>query len=186
MRRFLTIAAFLVLPLAEVYVAAVLIRSFGWGPVLIAAALVFGFGIAMVRRAGGHWAAAVRRAQSDPTYFENQFARDFSDATLLMGGGVLMIIPGFITAGLGLLLVIPWTRRLLARPLAPSLDKFTTTRGYERITIIEGETVQRDGADTSGSGTSGTSGSNSSQPRIITGEIVSRDFGPDSNPPPHP
>ena len=184
MRRFLTIAALLLLPLAEVYVAAVLIGSFGWAPVLIAAALVFGFGIAMVRRAGGHWSAAVRRAQADPTYFENQFARDFSDATLLMAGGVLMIIPGFITAVLGFLLVLPWTRRLLARPLVPSLDKFTTTRGYERITIIEGETVQRDAGtgQTSGNGAPGQTG----QPRIITGEIVSRDSGPNADPPPHP
>lgn len=180
MRRFLTIAALLLLPLAEVYVAALLARSFGWGPVLIAAALVFGFGLAMVRRAGGHWATAVRSAQSDPTYFENRFAQDFSDATLLMAGGVLLIIPGFITAGLGLLLVIPWTRRMLAKPFAPSLDRFTTTRGYERITIIEGETVQRDSGEAPESGPGG-----SGQPRIITGEIVARDAGPDSNPPPH-
>ena len=185
MRRFLTIAALLLLPLAEVYVAAVLIRSFGWATVLIAAALVFGFGVAMVRRAGGHWATAVRRAQGDTTYFENQFTRDFSDATLLMGGGILMIIPGFITASLGLLLVIPWTRRLLARPLAPSLDKFTTTRGYERITIIEGETVQRYDGETDGPGTRGPGTSGPGQPKIITGEIVSRDSGPDSDSPPH-
>ena len=184
MRRFLTITALLLLPLAEVYVAAVLVRSFGGGTVLIVAALVFGFGIAMVRRAGGHWADAVRRAQGDPTYFENQFTRDFSSATLLMAGGVLMIIPGFITAILGLLLVIPWTRQLIARPLAPSLDKFTTKRGYERITIIEGETVTRYEEGTTGPGSAGNSGPPAG-PKIITGEIVSGDSGPESETPPH-
>lgn len=182
MRRFALLAAVVAVPLAEIWLAAVLISNFGWGPVIIAAALVFGFGLAMVRRAGSQWADAVRKAQTDQRYLESGFADDFSSATLLMGGGVLMIIPGFITALLGALLVIPWTRKLVAKPLAPTVTRYTKTRGYERITIIEGETVDRDqsGDHTTPSGGSGAA-TGDGRPRVIEGEIMP---GPQSDPDP--
>lgn len=194
MRRIALLAALVAVPLAEIWLAAVLIRNFGWGPVVIAAALVFGFGIAMVRRAGSQWAAAVRRAQTDQQYLQTGFGDDFSSATLLMGGGVLMIIPGFITAVLGALLVIPWTRRLVAKPFAPSVAKYTNSKGYERITIIEGETVKRDqSGDSTAGNQSHSPGADRGEgrPRVIEGEIMPApnsdsgpDLGPDSSRPP--
>jgi UPF0716 protein FxsA len=45
------------------------------------------------------------------------------EGLLLLGGAMALIIPGYITDGLGLLLLIPWTRRLFVKALTSWIGK---------------------------------------------------------------
>ena len=45
-------------------------------------------------------------------------ARQMGDAMLIGLGGLLLLLPGYFSDALGLLLLIPWTRELLYRLLA--------------------------------------------------------------------
>ncbi|MFB4320320.1 FxsA family protein [Actinomadura sp. 21ATH] len=44
--------------------------------------------------------------------------RELSDAALVLAGGLLLLAPGFLTDIAGLVLMLPFTRPLLRRPLA--------------------------------------------------------------------
>jgi UPF0716 protein FxsA len=44
--------------------------------------------------------------------------RELADAALIMAGGVLVLIPGFVTDVIGLLFVLPFTRPLVRRALS--------------------------------------------------------------------
>ncbi|MEO5354710.1 MAG: FxsA family protein [Magnetococcus sp. XQGC-1] len=72
--------------------------------------------------------------------------QDFAEGALLLIAGFLFIFPGFISDVLGLLLLLPPVRRLVASLLSASLQrKFAhlhadlSSRGY---TIIDGESAQ--------------------------------------------
>jgi UPF0716 protein FxsA len=45
------------------------------------------------------------------------------EGLLMLGGATALIVPGYITDALGLLLLIPWTRRLFVKALKNSLGK---------------------------------------------------------------
>lgn len=174
MRRLLILAGIVAVPLLELWVAIWAVGQFGWSAVLVVAAVVFGFGIAMMRRALVGWADAANRATQDEVYRNERFSVDFASSTLLFIGAILMIIPGFITGIAGLILILPPLRSWLAHSFGSRLTQFTADRGYQRVVIIEGETVVRDSGGTSAPGQNGPA---SSGARIITGEIV----GPDED-----
>jgi len=163
----------LVVPILEIWVAALAIRQFGWAAVIVVAALVFGFGIAMIRRALAAWASQAQRASQDAVYRSEHFTGEFASSALLLFGGILMAIPGFITATIGFFLVFPPTRALSTKAFSSQLGEFATERGFQRVTVIEGETVSRSSSDPST-----TSGDGSQRGTVIIGEIVS---GPDAD-----
>lgn len=162
-RRFLILTGIIAVPLLELWVFIWAVGQFGWAAVLVVAAVAFGFGIAMVRRALAGWADAANRATQDEVYRNEKFSVDFASSTLLFMGAVLLIVPGFITAVAGLILVLPPVRAWLARSFGARLTQFTTDRGYQRVVIIEGETVQRHDEPSRGAPQSGP---------VIMGEIV--------------
>lgn len=166
MRRFAVLAGLIAVPLLELWVLVWAVGQFGWAAVIVAAAVVFGFGIAMLRRALAGWADAANKATQDEMYRNDRFSVDFASSTLLFLGAILMIIPGFLTAIAGFVLVLPPLRAWIARSFGARLTQFTTDRGYQRVVIIEGETVQRSGGDAPEKDSGGT---------IIMGEIVSPD-----------
>ena len=100
---------------------------------------------------------------------------ELADAALVLVGGVLLMLPGFITDVIGLLFLLPFTRpfarKLLAFVVARRLRRMgvvaTSYRGQDG-TVIQGETVpdQPRSADP-------TSG-----PIIISGEITSEPEDP--------
>jgi UPF0716 protein FxsA len=163
-RRVLTVAAVLAVPLAELWVFIWAVQRFGWAAVLVVAALVFGLGIAMIRMALVGWGDAANRASQDRVYRQDRFNIDFASATLLFVGGVLMVIPGFLTAIAGLILVLPPVRSWLSGSFGARLTKFTADRGYQRVVIIEGETVPQPAEPPEASDASDTT--------IIIGEIL--------------
>ncbi|MFM2438477.1 MAG: hypothetical protein RLZ55_1296 [Actinomycetota bacterium] len=213
MRRILTLLAVVAVPIAEIWLFAFLGKTYGWGPVIVLAAVQFGFGLAMVPRAMRAWGAAIERAGTDPGWANTGFGPAMGNAGLLFAGALMMIVPGFITGFLGLLLVIPPVRHLVQRIGRGRIDQAAAARGYGRVTVIEGETVSRtptsdtasDVGPASGAAPGGGSGApgrpmgapsgwvpeqtrwqpeepeaapTPGEPKVITGEVVSRDDDP--------
>ncbi len=175
MRPLLILLGILALPIAEIWLVVFLVGEFGWGPVLVAGAVFFGLGLAMVGRASRAWAIAIQRAQTDPGFVNTGFGAAVGSSALLLIGGTLLIIPGFITGLIGLFFVFPPTRGLVRRVIGTRVDAAATARGQQRITIIEGETVVRTEQPPSGPS---TPGSGSGGPVVISGEIVGPEKGP--------
>jgi len=186
MKALAILVAIIAVPIAEIWIAVALAKSFGWATVLIAMAVFFGFGIAMVQRATRAWRRTIERAQADPGYVGTGFNAAMGDAAVLFTGAILMLIPGFLTGVVGLLLVIPPIRKLVIRGFHGRIEKAASARGYRKVTIIEGETVVREtyvypdtfGASGESPGASGDAGpqppSQPGPPKVIMGEIVER------------
>ncbi len=115
------LVAFVVVPLAEIYVLIQVGQVIGaWWTILL---LVLDsiFGTWLIRREGARAWEALRTALATG----RMPARELTDAALILVGGTLMLSPGFVTDGLGVLLILPFTRpvarRLLARIAARRL-----------------------------------------------------------------
>lgn len=105
----LTVLALMALPFLEVWLMIVVGGSIGVPWTLAALVSLMLLGVSVLRRAG---TKAFRDA--DEAMRTGQQARGgMLDPLMLMAGGVLLVIPGFLTATLGLLLVLPFTRPLL-------------------------------------------------------------------------
>ncbi len=115
------LVAFVVVPLAEIYVLIQVGQVIGaWWTILL---LVLDsiFGTWLIRREGARAWEALRTALATG----RMPARELADGALLLIGGTLMLSPGFVTDGFGVLLILPFTRpvarRLLARIAARRL-----------------------------------------------------------------
>lgn len=96
--------------------------GFGWA--LIALAATFFIGVAL---AGVQMRTLARRAvdQRDPA------GKAAGGLALTATGAVLVAVPGFVTAVLGLLLIIPPTRELLRRLMARQLRRWMENLGVK-------------------------------------------------------
>lgn len=139
----------LLLPIAEIY-AFVEIGGLlgGWLTVLwvIASALA---GVVLLK---WHGIATIRRVQASMMQGELP-ARAMFDGALLFFSAVLLIIPGFITDALGLLLLLPPVRWLLLHALMRRAIPFPQGHDprYRRSDTIEGE-FRREEEERGGSG----------------------------------
>ena len=107
------IVVFLVLPLLEVYVLVQVGQVIGALPTV---ALLIGdalLGTWLTKRAGRRAWAAFREALAQ----HRTPATEVADGALVVLGGALLIAPGFITDGVGVLCLLPPTRSLLRRLL---------------------------------------------------------------------
>jgi UPF0716 protein FxsA len=97
---------------------------------------------------------------------------ELADTALILVGGVLLVMPGFITDVFGLLFLLPFTRplarKVLAYAVARRMSRMGASTAYLRRdgSVIEGETVTDPQPPTD----TGRSGS-ASGPVIIAGEI---------------
>jgi UPF0716 protein FxsA len=111
----------LALPLMELatFVAVAASIGFAWALLLVLAGSFAG--VLVLRHAGGNHIARVRVALGDGGLTAVQAD---SDGFLILFGGILLLIPGFITDVLGLALLVGPLRRMLARfigrPSAPA------------------------------------------------------------------
>lgn len=96
----------LLVPVLEVVVIVVVSRAIGgwWTLGLLLAFTVAG--AALVRREGSRTWSALRAAVNSG----RMPGRELADAALVLIGGLLMLTPGFVTDGIGLFLVLPFTR----------------------------------------------------------------------------
>ncbi len=89
--------------------------------VLLALAAIGGF---LLRREGARAWASLREAQASP----EAAGRTISDAALVLVGGLLLMLPGFLTDVLGIICLVPVTRPLARRGVQAVLH--SATRRY--------------------------------------------------------
>ena len=110
------LAAFLLLicwPIAELYVAIKVAEAIGVLNTVLLLILTWPLGVWAMRSQG----RAVWRRLSAAVNAGQAPGREVASGALVLFGGLLLIIPGFITDVLGIFLLLPPTRALLARGL---------------------------------------------------------------------
>lgn len=111
MRFLLLLLAFVFVPLAELAVIGEVASVVSWGPTLVLLVVDSILGAWLVRREGSRAWQAFRDAVADG----RMPGDELTEGALLLFGGALLLTPGFITDVVGLALVLPLTRRPLAR-----------------------------------------------------------------------
>jgi UPF0716 protein FxsA len=104
-------------------------------------------GAALLRREGARTLGAfvdALRARRPPH-------RELLDGMLITAAGVLVIVPGFVSDVLGLLLLLPPIRALVRRRILRSASRHTPAR-YAPGDVVEGEIVDEPPAPRSASG----------------------------------
>ena len=144
------LAALILLPLVEIVVLVAVGRSIGllWTIGLLVGMAVLGAWLS--RRETGRTLRALRQAAESG----RMPADEATDAILVVVGGFLLILPGFLSDVVGLLLVLPFTRplarRLLHLLVARQAGKLGVATGVPvrgsssapaRDQVIEGEVV---------------------------------------------
>jgi UPF0716 protein FxsA len=124
-----TLAALLVLPVLEVVAAIEVGRWIGPLPTLALLLLISIAGAMLVRRQG----AAAWRSLNRSLRAGEPPSKELADATVLVLAGVLLILPGFLTDVLAVLLLFPLTRPVARRPLERALQRAAANR----VTLIQ-------------------------------------------------
>ncbi|HVQ86920.1 MAG TPA: FxsA family protein [Actinomycetes bacterium] len=104
---------FVVLPIAEIMLAVFVADQIGWDWTLLALLGLSMLGVLVIR---GTWRAAAEVANTDPTVAMASapaVGTKAADAAIRMFAGFCLLIPGFITAAVGLLLLLPPVRALV-------------------------------------------------------------------------
>lgn len=70
--------------------------------------------------------------------------RELTDGMLIALGGLLILVPGFVTDIVGLLLLLPPTRSLFRRAWLRRLERSVPMTSFrqQRIVVVDGEVVQ--------------------------------------------
>jgi len=127
----LILALILVVPIIEIYVDVLVGQAIGALNTIGLLVLLSLVGVWLTKHEGLSVISRIRRqvdAGRTPT-------NELIDGGLVLAGGLLLIVPGFVTDGLGLLLLFPPTR-VVARRVAKR-------RFHNRVTYLGG--FQRDG-----------------------------------------
>lgn len=131
-------AACVVIPVAEVWA---LISIGGWiglWPTLALLVVGAAVGAWLMKREGSRaWEALVQAMKGGqlPT-------GRLADAALVLVGGVLLMLPGFLTDILGLLFLLPATRPLVRRLIGFVVARRQHPRASGDATVIRGEVVE--------------------------------------------
>jgi UPF0716 protein FxsA len=154
--------AFLLLPIVEIWLLIEIGGEIGAGAT-IAWILLSAVGGGMLLRSQGDQATARIRAalaQTDPEGRPDSaaLAGELLDGLTVVVAGVCLILPGFLTDAVGILLFIPGLRRVIGRALWRGLQASPRMRVYaasgrgpfraQTTTVIEGE--YRDVTETRG------------------------------------
>lgn len=135
----------LFLIIAYIFIEIALFSAFGGAigtlPVLILVALGFFVGRYFITRSGHNARNWMREAQSGVVN------TDMSGQLAMMIGGLLVILPGFFTDIIGVLLIFPPTRQLLSKMIGFRMaSRNVTNPNYQKhnADIIEGEILETD------------------------------------------
>ncbi len=118
----------LALPLIEIALFIVVGQAIGVLPTLLGIVLTGVIGALVLRWQG---VAALREMQFRLQRGEVP-ARQMGTAMLIGLGGLLLLLPGYFTDVIGLVLLLPWTRELIYRLLARNLKVVDVTTTYRR------------------------------------------------------
>lgn len=162
------LAALLLLLVPVVEVALIVVVAHlvgGWTTLalLLAGAVL---GSWLVRREG----ARTLRSMSTAVGTGGLPAHELSDAALVLVGGVLILVPGFLTDLVGLVLVLPFTRPL-ARRLVVAL---AARRLLGVVTVVDGQVIgeRRDGPRGGHDGPQDGSRGPGEPPDVIEGRVL--------------
>lgn len=117
----------------------------GWTFAILLAEAVLG-GL-LVRHEGAKAWRSLRESRDHPEALGSRL----TDAALVLVGGVLVMLPGFLTDAVGLLCLLPGTRALMRRAVGaviaavtrPYRDQADLLRAkFDRDAVVEGETVE--------------------------------------------
>jgi UPF0716 protein FxsA len=128
-------AGFLALPLIEI---ALFVTLGAWLGLWLTLAVVLGTavaGVVVIRRQGAHAMEGLRQA----TRLGRDPLGQVADSGFVMAAGVLLILPGFLTDTLGLLLLVPPLRRLVVRSLSSRVVVHHTGPARQGPVVIDGE-----------------------------------------------
>jgi UPF0716 protein FxsA len=149
----LLLFAFIGIPLIEIAVFIKIGGIVGLGPTLVIVVLTAVIGTALLRRQG---LATLKRARQQMDQGSLPLAEIF-DAVCLLVSGALLLTPGFVTDGVGAVLLVPAARNMLRRFLG-SRVKMTGDQGgfsgpsgiidgeFEDVTDSSGKTADPDDA----------------------------------------
>ena len=121
-----------VLAVAEIALLVWIAGEIGVGWTLLVLLVLAAVGGWLFRREGKLAWASLRAAPDDPT----SRVRTISDAALVVVGGLLLMLPGFLTDVLGILCLVPATRPLARRGVRAVLDA-ATQRYRDRADLVE-------------------------------------------------
>ena len=124
----IVLVSVLLLPLVEIALFVAIGQAIGLLPTLLGVVLTGVIGALVLRWQG---TAALREMQLRLQRGEMP-ARAMGDTMLIGLGGLLLLLPGYFTDLVGLLLLLPWTRELIYRLLARNLKVVEVTTSYRR------------------------------------------------------
>jgi UPF0716 protein FxsA len=135
----LLLLLFVIGPLVELYVLVQVAQAVGVLPALLFLGLVSVVGAALVKRQGLAKMARVRAALAAGQVPDDELA----DGFVLLAAGAMLIVPGFVTDVVGLLLLVPPVRALVRR-VAGRRWASSPRRGPTRVTVTRVD-VRADG-----------------------------------------
>ena len=128
-------ALFLGIPIIEIALFVTVGSWLGlWGTL----AIVLGtgvLGLSVIRGQGLQAATDIRR---EANMLQNP-ARPLADGVLVALAGVLLVLPGFLTDTLGLLLLLPPMRRLVMAAVSLKMMRMVQTRFHDRSDTIDAD-----------------------------------------------
>ncbi|HWC22457.1 MAG TPA: FxsA family protein [Flexivirga sp.] len=149
----LLFAVALCMPIIEVIVVVLVWHVIGWWT-LLALAACFCLGLLVIKRASVGAAREMRSAMAE----RRPPAREVADAPQSLVGGVLLLIPGFVTSLLGIILILPGMRSISRRLMQVFIGRRVGTGGVQVVDYTATRTNVR--AD---------------DPEVIDGEIIDED-----------
>ncbi len=141
----LALVALLLLPIIEIAVIVAVGEAIGGWPTFLLIVATSLLGAWLIRREGAKaWRALDQAVRSGrmPT-------REIADGIVVLVGGGLLLVPGFVTDVVGLVLVLPFVRPVARNLLAAVISRrlVTQTMTYTNLTVTEApEWEQRGGA----------------------------------------
>lgn len=144
----LLLVLLITLPITEVWLLLRVGDILGLGWILAIIILLAIVGVWLIRREGiKAWRSLTRTFQKG-----EMPSGELADAGLVLAGGLLLMLPGFITDVAGFFFLLPFTRPLArmvisffaAREVAKAGVDVTTLRRTSRDDVVEGEVVEQE------------------------------------------
>ena len=125
----------LLLPVIEIMVMLAVGQAIGAWPTFLLLVATSALGAWLIKREGGRAWRALNQALRDG----RMPARELADGVVVLVGGTLLLVPGFVTDVFGLFLVLPFTR-----PVARSLLEAVISRHVVAQVEVFGPTTVTD------------------------------------------
>lgn len=129
-------ALILLLPILEIAGFVLIGGAIGLGPTLLWVLTAAVAGISLIRRGGLNAVTKLQAAMAAG----REPGHSLIDGAAMVIAGLLLVVPGFASDFLALILLLPWTRDLLLRRAAKHFETRIYRGGArKRTTIIDGE-----------------------------------------------